>query len=154
MPCYFLLSVKRNYRKNHWRKNVANYPKRVTIFTTNFWKLIPIYDSWGLNLRSALMSKWLKWTNLQKYGHWALASSNCPNTHKTGIIRASEALDTWLRHHLIRNEEWMTLDYFHDVWVNDLGYFGPVPSNSFNGLILWAPFPEVCTNATNTLKQV
>ena len=27
-----------------------NYPERVTIFTSNFWKLIVICNSWWLNL--------------------------------------------------------------------------------------------------------
>ena len=29
---------------------MANYPKRVAIFTTNFWKLIAICNLWWLNL--------------------------------------------------------------------------------------------------------
>ena len=35
----------------HWGKNTTNCPKSVTIFTSNFWKLIVIHDSRWLNSR-------------------------------------------------------------------------------------------------------
>ena len=59
------------YKSIRWRKNTSsNYPKRATIFTVNFWKLIVIHNLQWLNSRPAQLKKWDILMQTFIHSHW------------------------------------------------------------------------------------
>ena len=63
---------------------------------------------------------------------------------ETGTTQPTEALETRVMSHLMRNKELKTLDYFTCVPARDLGYSGPVSPNCPNTRlpVKIAPIPD------------